>query len=501
MKHKFVFRIFLLAVCLGMVWQIPEQIKAAECARFDSLSDLEFLADNGDDPTSENCYGYKGYQYYEYGISGIKYIVAASRGAIVTCQVGKKKPVELIPDDSDENGDTDYYYFEMPLTESSHTITAKLGKDETVLSIKADYKKETAKAPKPKYSVEEGFDYGRIVASGMYEIDFGSVWYHNAETGIDCDNYFKDQSMQCGKDDLETYFMLLEGNSDEVKNAWKWTMSHFVKNGGTLTVKPAYEELQRYYNDENRLIESTLIASVYEGVYGKATGISFQKETNAWGDICYEPVYGKDITVSWLDVKVKEAKVRIPAQKAAPTVKVDAVKGTLTTKSNQEISVRSNAKEGEAYSEWTTAGAKMKLSDITCNNGILSGASIRIRTKATGKTIASRYTTIEIPVQTQLKPDGFTMTGTTTNAAIKIADFDKAKNPYEYTTSAPSDSTKWTPVKNGEIKFTAKKPFQGIIYIRQKGVNENTKKGLDLKLPSSYVTVKLDGATLKWSIE
>ena len=503
MKNKHLLQIFIVLLWIVAIWKTTEIAQAADCAKFYSIDGIDNIVVNADDPVSDDIEGYKGYRgycLYETDMRDIEYTVEVSRGAIVTYQIGKNKPQELAHEES--YGLSDFYTFKMPVTDQVNKITAQLGDNKTVLTLRSQYKKEVVKAVKPKYCVEPGFDYGRIVADGLYYIDFFPLNYYNTDKDIYCDNCFKGKEMQSWNRSRE-YVSLLDGSSDEVKMAWKWLFAHLIKNGYTVKVMPAYEKKQRFYDDfdDEHMIEQTEIERLYDGLYGKVQGITFEEyKRDDWGSH-YRMLYSKDITVSWLDVKVKEAKVRIPAQKPAPTVKVDAVKGTLTTKSNQEISVRSNAKEGEAYSEWTTAGAKMKLGDITCNNGILSGASIRIRTKATGKTIASRYTTIEIPAQTQLQPDGFTMTGTTTDAAIKIADFDKVKNPYEYTTSAPSDSTKWTPVKNGEIKFTAKKPFQGTIYIRQKGVNENTKKGLTLKLPSSYVTVKLDGTTLKWSIE
>lgn len=88
-----------------------------------------------------------------------------------------------------------------------------------------------------------------------------------------------------------------------------------------------------------------------------------------------------------------------------------------------------------------------------------------------------------------------------TNASISLKDYNRLTNPYEYTSSTPSDSTKRITVKGGKLSFTQKKPFSGTIYIRQKGVNENKVNHIELKMPSNYIAVSYDAASQQWIIE
>ena len=112
-----------------------------------------------------------------------------------------------------------------------------------------------------------------------------------------------------------------------------------------------------------------------------------------------------------------------------------------------------------------------------------------------------KVTDIHIPAQAVLSPDDIVASGTVTNASISLNNYNRLTNPYEYTTSTPSDSTKWITVKGGKLSFTQKKPFSGTIYIRQKGVNENKVKHMEMKMPSNYIAVSYDAASQQWVIE
>lgn len=484
---RMLYGILLIGVLLASGVSVGQ---AADCARFSDIAYKYHLDTNHNmEYESSDASGME--EYYAAKSGGdiesplFTYTVEVSAGAIVTCQINNKKAVVLNPDEEDTENEVDYYNFCINKPGVAHKITAKLGDDETTLTFQVEKPKtETVGIKNAKYDPTQG-SYGIITADNkVFRCYAGndSIAVRNQKV---CQH---------------NYDWNKELTKEEELERWKLFLASAVKRGKTITLVPAVSSISYASVGNEKVFNYGSVFSLRSGLYLKYSGAEYREyfDGSRWH---YEFVYGKDITASLYELRVKQAKIKIPAQKNAPKIKVDAIKGTLSTTSAQEYAVRSEASETAEFSEWTDASKKMTFSQISCPNGILSGASIRIRTKATPKSLSSRYTTIVIPAQTMLDASTITAKGTVTDASISIGKFDKTTNPYEYTTTKPSDSSKWISVSSNTLSFKGKKSFPGTIYLREKGIKENTKKSLSLKLPSSYVTITYDTASQTWDVQ
>lgn len=414
------------------------------------------------------------------------YTVKVSAGAIVTCQTNNSKAVVLNADEEDVKEEVDYYHFSIGKPGVVHKIVAKLGDVETVLTFQVEKpKKETVGIKNAKYDPKQGSEYGVITADNdIFCCKLGSSYISVRNHKI-CN-----QSLSWNRIELT--------KEKELEN-WEKFLLPAVKRGRTIKLIPAVARLIYKTTSGEEVFTRGEIFPLTSGTYIRYKGVEY----NSYYDGQYVHdiyTYDKNIVVSLYNLQVKEAKVKIPLQKKAPQVKVDVIKGILSTTAAQEYSVRSDVSANEKFSEWTEAPKKLKLSQIVCSNGILSGASIRVRLRATNKALASRYTTVVIPAQNKLKASTITAEGTITNASITIGKFDITSNPYEYSTTKPSEDTKWIKVLSKKMTFRGTNAFPGTIYIREQGMNENVKKSLSLKLPSSYVTITYDEVSKKWNV-
>lgn len=82
----------------------------------------------------------------------------------------------------------------------------------------------------------------------------------------------------------------------------------------------------------------------------------------------------------------------------------------------------------------------------------------------TSNALYSKSLNINIPSQSAIDTTKIKWGGVTTNGSLTVSDWNKDTKPYEYTLTAPSDSTKWITVKGGKITFTKKTPAAGTIY-------------------------------------
>lgn len=399
--------------------------------------------------------------------------VFASPGAIVTYKEGKKE-IATEYDAKNEDGD-EVYYFKLP-KRGDKEITVKFedGSPEVKLKATVDAPQkgttttETVSVKQAKYDPKaEGYEYGNITATvdglpSEYEGDNDFVAYVADST--------TDKEMWGNI--LEIYYHPLKMDTDDVKNRDKEEMNAFLKpllrEGATVILEPSRGEGNYGYKDSYYKISSIT-----------STELKVNLVTDTY------------------KYKMKTAKVKIAKQKNPPKVKVDAVKGTIGISDKMEYRFRKydeNGKLGKADA-WTAGTKGMKLSAVS-GGSIVSGGVIEVRLAKTSKALYSKSLNITIPSQSVIDTTKIKWDGVTTNGSLTISDWNKDTKPYEYTASAPSDSTKWITVKGGKITFTKKKPASGTIYIREKGINENTVKKLELKLPSTIASATVSGSSI-----
>ena len=140
---------------------------------------------------------------------------------------------------------------------------------------------------------------------------------------------------------------------------------------------------------------------------------------------------------------------------------------------------------------------------ITSPSIVASGLSIRIRVAGTDKRIPSAYQTITIPSRAAIDLSKIQIEGVSTNASIKISDLDPLRKTYEYTTDTPGTNTVWKKIGTSGITFKGSKALSDgrKIYIREKGVNENAKKSISLKMPSTIAEITVNRAAMDWKKE
>lgn len=387
-----------------------KNLQAKECASFNhinhniTIGTSESIDENTMD---ENYNGYICVGFSEdWRYQAIGYDVIASEGAVVECKVDNQKPYVAEVQWTENHGSesVDHYNLVVKIG-SKATITAKFEDAETVLTIKTERKTEVKRAPKIQYQKAEGYDYGKFtLASEEYVLDFGmdNLCFTGRKLII------QELSIQDGK--LVSSDQYYEVDSDVYKQMLNLRMKDVADYGGNVYVLPAImRTMMCGYGYDGQYAEGLVRrwGELGNKCWMKGTGIHLLKDGNGNEYVTYD----KDVTISVLEIRIRASKVRIPKIKNAPVVKVNAVKGMIYTRSNQEFKIKSDAAEDEMFSEWANAGNKMKLADLKCNHGIASGATIRVRVKATNKNIASRFTDIQIPAQAVLSPDDIIAAG------------------------------------------------------------------------------------------
>lgn len=186
----------------------------------------------------------------------------------------------------------------------------------------------------------------------------------------------------------------------------------------------------------------------------------------------------------------KLGKLKITKQKSAPKVKLDTVKGTISTTAKMQLQHKASGSSIE-FSDWENAKVKMKLTDITKAAVVAEGLELNIRIQGTDKRLPSAYKTIFVPSRGSIDLSKIEMSGPVTNASLKVLDVDKNTNPYEYTTETPSETTKWKPLTSKGVVFTKKTALDtnSKVYVRQKAMNATYKNEYTFRMPSTIAVV------------
>lgn len=199
----------------------------------------------------------------------------------------------------------------------------------------------------------------------------------------------------------------------------------------------------------------------------------------------------------------KEVSVKIPAKRAAPNVKVNIKKLTVNTTTKQQWVTTTGSIAGVPDTEWQACTKTMDLNTIAAD--AIAGTSAKtlyFRTSATSTNCESKVTTVKIPARadeptTSVVIDQTAPTSSKGKAKAKVMFTNVPSEGYEYVIikngAALNEKTAaWKTIKTAKtITFTEKNlPVGSVIYVRVKGVNENVKKGIELKLPSKYYKSK-----------
>lgn len=414
------------------------------------------------------------------------FTVVASSGAIVSYKEGKSV-IATECDDYDEDGEEEYYYFKLP-KKGTKEITVEFDDGTPAVTLKATVeapKKNpvvttTVKVSEAKYDPKaEGYKYGNITAKveGLPESKKPNPNKKEYDFYASVSDAWADGSAYSGVIDDYDHPVKLETDREKAQD--KERMNSFIKpllrDGATVIVRPYYW----IGEDDGKLTYS------HTDKYYTVSDSSTPTELKV------------SLTTDTYKEKIKLVKVKIPKQKNPPKVKIDVIKGTIgiTDKMEYQFSKYNDDGTTGAWDGFKAGKKGMKISEVS-GSAIASGGVIEVRYASTTKALYSKSVKIKIPSQSAIDVSKIKWEGVTTNGSLTISDWNKDTKPYEYTTSAPSDSTKWTTVKDGKITFTKKNEAKGTIYIREKGINENTKKNTELKQPSTIAEATVSGSSI-----
>lgn len=447
--------------------------------------------------------------------------VVVPAGAIVTYREGKN--MVAVESEGSNNKGEEYYYFKLP-KKGDREITVKYS-DGSEAKLKATVESsrkgvtKTVGAKQAKYEPNaEGYEYGRITVAidgvpsngrEIYVYSGASVenFYYGYNRKYVYSRYYSSRyddgyNYFSGSYDVRIY-------SDFHAYVPDSSMGEYYKNSFDEYYHPVSLVLEKDKEEDRARMEAFIKPLIREGntVIIEPYGVPDEYDPGIYGKTCTrKDSYYNISSISDTELRVnlvtdtykyKVAKVKIPKQKNPPKVKVDAVKGTISLNNNMEYRFRKYDESGAlgAWDGWTKGTSGMKLMSVS-NGAIASGGIIEVRLSKTDKALYSKSLSISVPSQPKIDTSQIKWEGVTTNGSIIIKDWNKDTKPYEYTLSAPSDSTKWVTVKKGTITFTKKKPATGTIYIREKATNENAKKGTELKLPSTIASATVSGSSI-----
>lgn len=202
----------------------------------------------------------------------------------------------------------------------------------------------------------------------------------------------------------------------------------------------------------------------------------------------------------------KQIKVSISKRSNFPNINLNIKKLTFNTTAKMEY-------YNETQKKWVECERSMKLEDISkapFDDKKASGAAVvlQFRKAATNSAGASKIRVIAIPYQPAAPKAAdaysayFETSGSGDTAKKKLViSFPQAKEtaPVEYAVVKAGDSfdvskASWKTVKKSDklVKISEKAAPEGsTIYIRTKGVKENEKKKIELRLPSACVQYKV----------
>lgn len=187
-----------------------------------------------------------------------------------------------------------------------------------------------------------------------------------------------------------------------------------------------------------------------------------------------------------------EITITIPARAAAPSVKVNVAKLTLSTSTSLEY-------YDAATNLWVECDSSMSIEDIAPKVLYVNGGtsvSLLIRKAATNSAPYSKIQKLIIPGQAAAPAIGGSSSDVTyyyVNSKL-VMQFNNASatNPYEYTIVKEGSTfsvtgTSWKTVSSSTLMTLSGSlaPQGCTVYVRKKGTEENTAKNIALVLPSA----------------
>ncbi len=198
----------------------------------------------------------------------------------------------------------------------------------------------------------------------------------------------------------------------------------------------------------------------------------------------------------------KEVAVKIPAKRTAPNIKVNIKKLIVNTTTKQQWVTTTGSIAGVSDTEWQACTKTMDLATIAAD--AIEGKSektLYFRTSATSTNCESKVATVKVPARATepTSPVAISQSAPTSSkgkAKAKVMFTNVPSESYEYViikngTALNEKTAAWKTIKTAKtITFTESSlPAGSVIYVRVKGVNENVKKGIALKLPSKYTSI------------
>lgn len=431
-----------------------------------------------------NGYDRGAYRYY-YGNHSTGYsdvtcvIVCAKRGATVSYLKGSKMKVADAADGG--YGDYDVYYFHVPYKTvrngGTFKVTAELKGEKKELQVvfaKPEKKSVTWKPKKLKASIVVSEDsdtecsYGEISLSiDNKEVGRIPIEYEDVRDGASV-------WVGTGESQIGTYSSIRK------------EPTHDPEAGKEIWTEKEYEQPVWLGMCDTEGKEKNF----YVALDGTPTDTEWKIKSLIW------------------EVNIKSeqrVKVKIPAQKAAPKVKVDMLNGKIGISANMQYCIKLPVIDEDygliyEYTGWKDGKKGMKLSDLEKSN-IASGAEIYVRIKGGKGKIPSAERYIEIPSRQAIDLTKVSAEGAVTQCAVKISDLDTKKNPYEYTCAEPTASTKWKTLKSASVNLKKNEVNETtpVIYVRQKALNENKKNNIEMRQASTIAVLTYDSTDKKWT--
>lgn len=478
----------------GIAW-----IEEVDCVRDSDYRKLSFKSVNPDFKDLEEYYkfiydetGYGEGKYRKYvgcystgSISETRVTVFTKIGAKVSYSSGKNMKEASRPDATAGNptAKNDVYYLHIPY---------KTVKNGGTFTIKAEYEGET-KELKVVFAKPENksVKWNKKTKAKLVVLDDSE--YETIGTDLDNRNYGK-ISISLDNKEIECRAIRYED----------------VREGANLKITPGVE-IGTY---ASIIVGGAEDGSGKEVEYPIRFGAVYNEDYAVKEKVHYVALDGKPTDTEW---KIKSViwnvnierpaavKIKIPAQKAAPKVKIDMINEKIGINANMEyrITVPFAVKSGgQAYltSEVKNGKKGMTFADL---EGVASGATIQVRIKGTSKKIPSAVGRIEIPSKQAIDLTKISAEGTASKCALKISDLDKAKNPYEYTCAEPTKTTKWKTLKSASVNLKKNEINETtpVIYVRQKALNGNAKKKIEMRQSSTIAVLTYDSTTQKWTAQ
>lgn len=446
--------------------------------------------------------------------------VSVRKGAKVSYFLDKRAKLEIesTPDiyagqknveDKDITQDRDWYFFFVSyenIIKKGGQLLVRVTAGEETRDLKVVFNKPVKKKIKWKGKIKGKLVYPENSRYGQVDLTLNGskVRFATGETYKVLDNF---ESYEIKREDVRSGIKLKFSTKDIVVGTGTATKNYYLVELDSDTHQIMHMSIGKEVKDTN--------ARFRLGDYTSKTGKS--RWTEHFVSVAsYDKTNWTINSTIWdINMAMKVIKVRIPAQKKAPTVKINAVKGKVSISDKREYCVKADPFPDEStldfetredfYEKWIDGKKDFLISDIKDSSGsaidLTKGVVLKVRTKGTTKKLPSLSRVIIIPAQQTLDPSKVTVEGVVTKCSIKISDANGTKNPYEYTTETPTADTRWKKITTTTKKLSksAVNGTEPVIYVRQRAVNEDTRKKISLRVASTIVAFTYDPSTGKWT--